>query len=84
VLPETDSKTTCVECDTAAPPTHGDLTLLSKLGWRLVRKHDLSGNVLSEWRCPDCAEKYKKKRALQGMASGFHRSVVVTKKPNEE
>lgn len=49
--------------------------LLSRLGWRLVRRMDPHGQVISEWRCPTCADRFKKLRALAGMASGFHRPV---------
>jgi hypothetical protein len=70
-----EPKTLCVDCKVEAPPADGDLTLLSKLGWRCVRGVDIAGHSVADWRCPACADKYKRTRALRGMASGFHAAV---------
>jgi hypothetical protein len=79
-----EPKTLCVDCKTEAPPSNGDLTLLSKLGWRCSRGVDIAGHSVADWRCPSCADKYKKNRALRGMASGFMPAVAVPKKRENE
>jgi hypothetical protein len=63
-----------VDCRQRAPALEAS-SLLSTLGWRLTRRIDARGEVLNDWRCPTCADRYKKQRALTGQASGFIRAV---------
>ena len=66
---------TCVQCKAKSPEAEGLVLISAKHGWRLIRRADSEGNPILEWRCPPCAERYKKLRALAGMASGFHQAV---------
>jgi len=58
---------TCVDCGKSSPATETDYTLISsQFGWRLRRERLPDGNVLFEWRCPQCWAKFK---ALRGLTS---------------
>lgn len=70
----------CVDCRAEPPSSSGEITLVSKLGWRLTRRMDSRGQVVHDWRCPECAERHRRLRALAGMTSGFHRPVGVPEK----
>ena len=51
----------CADCGKLPPETESAYTLIGgKSGWRLTRHKDNSGNVVSEWRCPDCWAAHKK------------------------
>ena len=53
----------CVDCGAASPVTETNYTLISPaFGWRLCKRFDASGERVLEWRCPNCWERYKKKR----------------------
>ncbi|MGZ3424497.1 MAG: hypothetical protein ACXWUG_19540 [Polyangiales bacterium] len=78
-----EPKTLCVDCKVEAPQTD-NFAMLSKLGWRCVRAQDFAGHSVADWRCPACADKYKRLRALRGMASGFHAAVLPPKKTNSD
>jgi hypothetical protein len=68
---------TCVQCKAKSPEAEGQTLISAKYGWRLIRRADSEGNAILEWRCPPCAERYKKLRALAGMTSGFHHAVQI-------
>ncbi len=78
--PEDVLHSRCVDCKAEPKTGSGEITLMSKLGWRLTRRIDARGHVALDWRCPECAERYKRLRALAGMNSGFHRAVHVPEK----
>ena len=52
----------CASCG-AKKPDLGEITLASKMGWRLIRRpneHAIGGvGLVFEWFCPDCAPKRK-------------------------
>ena len=57
---------TCVDCRKKSPETELNYSLLGLAGWREQRRKDLtSGEVKSEWRCPDCWVAHKKKTRAQ-------------------
>ena len=50
----------CTDCGDAVPAQDDDSTLVSvKYGWRLIRRADSSGTMVSEWRCPRCWTRYR-------------------------
>ena len=61
----------CVKCRMRSPQPDAHGFISAKHGWRLSRRLASDGNVILEWRCPACAEHYKKLRALAGVPSGF-------------
>jgi len=73
----------CVQCKAKSPEAETHSLISSRYGWRLIRRVDSTGNPLMEWRCPTCAERYKKLRALAGQSSGFY-SAVPSKKEDEK
>ncbi|MBL8714876.1 MAG: hypothetical protein JNL79_02725 [Myxococcales bacterium] len=52
----------CASCG-AKKPEVGEITLASKMGWRLLRRPSDGGtgglNLVFEWFCPTCAPKRK-------------------------
>ena len=56
---------TCVECKKKSPETELNYSLISLSGWREQRKTDESGEVKSEWRCPDCWATHKRRTRAQ-------------------
>jgi hypothetical protein len=50
----------CVSCHTAAPSLDESSTLMSRLGWRLLRVVALTGEQDIAWRCPPCWVAYKR------------------------
>ena len=52
---------TCIGCGKKSPETETNYTLISaQFGWRLTRYRDADGNIVIEWRCPNCWRDYKK------------------------
>jgi hypothetical protein len=50
----------CIDCRTTLPAQEDDSTLVSvKYGWRLIRRQDSFGAMVSEWRCPACWARYR-------------------------
>ena len=83
MAPDDELQTRCVDCRAEPPDVSGEITMVSKLGWRLTRRIDARGHVVLDWRCPACADRHKRLRALAGMSSGFHRAVSVPDKKEE-
>jgi hypothetical protein len=55
-----DDSTQCCECSLKAPDADLEsTTLLSSLGWRVVRRITPAGAYVAEWRCGSCWKKYK-------------------------
>jgi hypothetical protein len=53
---------TCVDCGKQSPRTETGFTLISqRFGWRLRRERLSDGNVLVEWRCPECWNQFKQR-----------------------
>ena len=52
-------KRSCVGCGELAPEKEGDEFLSSTSGWRLTRRKTPEGADVSDWRCPECWQKYK-------------------------
>jgi hypothetical protein len=50
----------CADCDTVAPETNTEVTLLSATGWRLDLRARKNGDPLL-WRCPACWKSSKMK-----------------------
>jgi len=51
----------CIGCGKKSPETETNYTLISaQFGWRLTRYRDAEGNIVIEWRCPNCWRDYKK------------------------
>jgi hypothetical protein len=49
-----------VGCGVEAPETETDFTLISaRHGWRLVRRTSTGGDLIIEWRCPECWQHHK-------------------------
>ncbi|MBK7395725.1 MAG: hypothetical protein IPJ34_05315 [Myxococcales bacterium] len=51
----------CAGCGVKKPDL-GEITLASKMGWRLIRRpNDQAGGLglVFEWLCPDCAPRRK-------------------------
>ncbi len=62
----------CVECGNLSPPSMGEVTLTSTLGWRLARSAGTDGTYAVEWRCPECWARYKARRvSTSAMPSVF-------------
>ncbi len=74
----------CVQCKAKSPEAETHALISAKHGWRLIRRLDSDGNVMLEWRCPPCAERYKKLRALAGMSSGFYPATNVPPRKDEK
>ena len=54
---------TCADCGKEAPQTETNYTLISaQFGWRLTRSKTAKGDLLVEWRCPECWRAFKKLR----------------------
>jgi hypothetical protein len=51
----------CIDCGTTPPETNTQTTLVSKLGWRVIRAKQSDGSVAVEWRCSSCWRKRKEK-----------------------
>jgi hypothetical protein len=51
----------CVDCKTTPPETNTQTTLVSKLGWRVIRAKQADGSTVVEWRCATCWLKRKAK-----------------------
>jgi hypothetical protein len=50
----------CTDCGATVPAGDDDSTLVSvKYGWRLIRRADEAGALVSEWRCPMCWSRYR-------------------------
>lgn len=57
---------TCVGCKKKSPETELNYSLLGLAGWREQRKKDLAtGEIKSEWRCPECWASHKKATRAQ-------------------
>ena len=55
----------CVGCNAIAPATETNYTLISQRhGWRLTRATTSTGRKISEWRCPECFEKYRPRQKI--------------------
>lgn len=58
---EENSSKVCIDCGARSPPTNTAYTLISsRFGWRLSRRRTESGELVLEWRCPECWAKYKR------------------------
>jgi hypothetical protein len=57
---EANNRQRCADCRVWSPTTDTNYTLIStQWGWRLSRSFDASGEVVCQWRCPDCWKKYR-------------------------
>jgi hypothetical protein len=54
-----ETRPTCLDCNSEAPETNTEYTLISTLGWRLARGQAHDGSFALVWRCPDCWSKHK-------------------------
>jgi hypothetical protein len=53
----------CVGCGKKAPETETNYTLISaQFGWRLTRQKRDDGEIVLEWRCPNCWRDFKRTR----------------------
>jgi hypothetical protein len=51
----------CMTCGAHPPETESAYTLIGgKAGWRLTRTKRDDGSVLTQWRCADCWNAFKK------------------------
>ena len=54
----------CMTCGATPPETESAYTLIGgKAGWRLTRTKRDDGTVLTQWRCADCWNAFKKTAA---------------------
>jgi hypothetical protein len=53
----------CFDCGCDPPALDQEQTLRSTLGWRLVFERQRNGSNKAIWRCPQCWQKYKQRRA---------------------
>jgi hypothetical protein len=54
----------CAGCGAKPPEEESAYTLIGgKSGWRLMRRREDDGTLVSEWRCPQCWIAYKKASA---------------------
>jgi len=51
----------CVDCGARSPETTTDHTLVSSMGWRLMRGQHTDGSWHAEWRCGRCWTAHKAK-----------------------
>jgi hypothetical protein len=66
MVPNTPTLHVCTDCGTTLPAMDDDSTLVSvKYGWRLVRRADDAGVMVSEWRCPTCWGRYRQKSGIR-------------------
>ena len=72
----------CVNCLVVAPEGAGEL--LTRSGWRLTRRAEPSGAIQLEWRCPECAARSRRLRALTGQSSGSFPSVRLDADPQRK
>ena len=61
---------TCCGCGVLSPDVGEHELITKRLGWRLSRRPDVDGEVHLDWRCPGCAGKSRRLRALSGQSSG--------------
>ena len=72
----------CAGCLAPVPESTREHELItSKLGWRLSRRAVTNGEVVHEWRCPACAERSRRLRALTGSSSGSYPAVSSSRPP---
>ena len=58
----------CTDCDTDAPRSDTNHTLVSSFGWRLSRRVDANGKYILEWRCPECSRK-QREAVVEGLSA---------------
>lgn len=57
----------CVDCKAYSPKmSEGDTFLSVQHGWRLHRRTNAVGEILFEWRCSECWQRYKSQRPASG------------------
>jgi hypothetical protein len=61
------NRETCVDCGARSPETTTDHTLVSSMGWRLMRGQTADGSWHAEWRCGRCWTAHKTK--AKGLAA---------------
>src|SRR5579872_4105326 len=62
------NRETCVDCGAQSPETTTDHTLVSSMGWRLMRGQHADGSWHAEWRCGRCWNAHKAKAKGGGTA----------------
>lgn len=51
----------CIDCGKHPPDAESAYTLIGgKSGWRLSRRRDSTGSVVTEWRCAECWAEHRK------------------------
>jgi hypothetical protein len=55
------NRETCVDCGARSPETTTDHTLVSSMGWRLMRGQHADGSWHADWRCGKCWAAHKAK-----------------------
>lgn len=63
----------CIGCRTPAPEVGAPTDLTKIHGWRLFRRLDRQRNLILDWRCSDCALRYRELRRAAGLSSGCMR-----------
>ena len=83
----------CVECNKHSPVSHGTL-ISAKYGWRIHRQLDARGQLVIEWRCPECYAKSKGGRGTtpipqrsegsNRLRTGEHSIAVLPSRPSSD
>ncbi|MEO7097082.1 MAG: hypothetical protein ABI175_27730 [Polyangiales bacterium] len=75
---------TCTGCGVVSPDVGEHELITTRLGWRLSRRLDHNGEIHLDWRCPPCAEKSRRLRALTGQSSGSYPATLPTSLPESD
>ena len=60
----------CTDCGKQPPEAESAYTLIGgKSGWRLARRRETDGSIVTEWRCAECWAEHRKAPAT-GASSG--------------